>query len=175
MGEFGVADVGGAEDAVAGRAVALGEEDAGGLPGAQGGRGESEAVGEFADAQGERAGVGGGLRGLRQVFHRSPDRGEGLPVAEQLGVAVVERGQGLVGPARVDGVHDRPGRRVPVGADEGEEGAQRRRVQLGVDPVPGGRPFGCRQEAVLLVVADGLRGEAVLASQVDRSQSLRRF
>lgn len=168
--EFGVADVGGAVAAVAGGAVAFGGEDPGLLPVAQGRRGDAEAARELAD--GERVAVGRlrpgtGLGG--EALDGRPDRVEGAPVAELLLVAAVDDHQGGVDVADSEGVHDLGGRRVAVGAREREEGAERGRVDFGVDPVAAAGAFGGRDAAVALVVADGLGRQAVLAREVGRS------
>lgn len=60
VGQVGVADVGVGVVAVAGGRVALGLQDAGVFPGAQGGGAEVQRGGQVADVGGAGAGGGGG-------------------------------------------------------------------------------------------------------------------
>jgi hypothetical protein len=75
VGELGVADVGRAVDALAGRAVALGREDAGPLPLAQGRRADAEAVGDGADRQ--QPGRRGRVRRRGQLLGEDAGGGRG--------------------------------------------------------------------------------------------------
>jgi hypothetical protein len=170
MGELGVAHGGGGVAAVPGAGVAIGPQQSGALPLAQRRRPEAEAVGQLADGQrpigiGRRRRVedhsGGGLDGV-----------ERLAVTPQLGVAVVERGQGAVEVAPVHGHHGGAGGGVAVGGDEGEEGVERIGVGRPVAAVAGPTAGRRGQEAIALVVAHGLGGDAARAGQVDGAQGL---
>jgi len=86
-------------------------------------------------------------------------------------VALVQQGQDNVEVALVRGAHDVGGGPVAVRRDERHERAQGSSVQRRVDSVAVPGAPRRRQDALLLVVADGLRGEPVLAGEVDRPQT----
>jgi hypothetical protein len=169
MRELGVADVRGVETAIPGGPVPLRRKDARVLPIAQRRRSDPKAASEFTDAEG-RGGSSRRRGAPREPIDGRADRIEGAPIAEQLLVAAIDDHQDAVEVVVVDRVHDLHCRRVPVGPHEREEDTERRRVDLGVDPVATRRASGGREAPVALVVAHRLSGKAVLPSQVRRPQ-----
>jgi hypothetical protein len=85
-------------------------------------------------------------------------------------MAAVDDHQDTIEVVVVDRVHDLDRSRVPVGPHEREEGAERRRMDLGVDPVAAARALGRRETPVALVIAHRLRRQAVLPREVRRPQ-----
>jgi hypothetical protein len=166
VGQLGVAHVGGGVATVACGRVASGAQQTGALPRAQRGGPQAQAVGQLAD--GERHVGGGGRRDARQ---QQPGGGldgfERLAVALEEGVTAVDGGEGAVEVASVHGHHDRTGGGMAVGGHQGHERSQGLGV-LGPEAAVAGLAAGRRgQEAVALVVAHGLGGQAVPSGQVD--------
>ncbi|GAA2997792.1 hypothetical protein GCM10010483_48230 [Actinokineospora diospyrosa] len=82
----------------------------------------------------------------------------------------VDEAVGGVEVAAVGGAHDLGCLVVAVAVAEGEEGAEGLRVQGCVAPVAGVGAVGWREDARVVVVADGLGGQAVFAGEVDGAQ-----
>lgn len=167
----GIPYVGLAVHAVSGQRVAARADQPGVLPLAQGGGPDGEPVGQGADEGGGGARAGRGLRRVGpQVAQGALHRPQGPPVVQELGVALVDEEERLVGRAPVHGPHDARRRRVAVAGHQGEERVQGAGVPRGVGAVAAPGALGGREDAGLLVVPYGLRGETVWAGQVDRPQ-----
>jgi hypothetical protein len=95
---------------------------------------------------------------------------EGAAVVEKLGVTFVDEPKRVLSRAPVDRLHDQRGRLVAVSGHEGEERAQRLRVQRRVGAVAMRSAFGARKDPGRLVVPDRLRGQAVPTRQVNRPE-----
>lgn len=116
--------------------------------------------------------TGLGRRGGLQVAEGALHGLEGLPVFEELGVALVDEAERPVDRALVHRPHDRRRCPVAVAGHEGKKRAQGPRVQRGVGAVAVGCATGGRKDAGLLVVPDRLRGQTVPARQINRPEPI---
>jgi hypothetical protein len=82
----------------------------------------------------------------------------------------VDEAVGGIEVAAVDGPHDLDGGLVAVAEAKGEEGAKGLGMRAGVAPMTGIGAVGWREDAGVVVVADGLGGQPVLSGKVDGSQ-----
>jgi hypothetical protein len=158
----GVTHVGRAVDPVARQRVAARLDQAGAFPFAQGGRADAEPSRQGADER-----VAACLRHGTEVDKRGFDCLEGAAVVDKLCVTFVDEPKSVLGRPLVDRLHDHRGRLVAVSGHEGEEGAQRLRVQRCVGAVAIPSAFGAREDPGRLVVPDRLRGQPVTTRQVN--------
>src|SRR4051794_21337208 len=163
--EQGVANVSCVVDPVARLRVAARLDQAGAFPFAQRGWADAELSRQGADER-----VGPFLRYGTEVVKRGFDSLEGAAVVEKLGVTFVDEPKRLLRRAPVDRLHDERRRLVAVSGHEGEERAQRLRVQRRVGAVTMWSAFGAREDSGRLVVPDRLRGQAVPTRQVNRPE-----
>lgn len=164
FGHPGVADVGGAVEAVAGRSVALRANDSRAFPGAQRRGHHAQPTGDVAD---EQRGSGAVVDLGAEARQCRPDQPEGLPIARELRVGVAEQRERSVEIVAVHGTQERTRAGVPASGDQCEERIQRQAVARAVHPVARPGAPGRREDALLLVVADRLGGEPVRSGEVD--------
>jgi len=125
---------------------------------------------EFADGQ-RRTAENLRRRGIiGEGGESGSDFGERGAVIAERDVGSVDEAVGGIEVAAVDGAHDLDGGLVAVTEAKGEEGAQGLGMRRRVAPVAGVGTVGGRQDAGVVVVADGLGRQAVLTGQVDGSQ-----
>lgn len=159
-----VTDVRGPVRTVSGRRIPSGRQT-GVLPAPQRRRFDADAPRNLPDRKKLSRNVLGG----NSLCNRPLDGIQGQPIGAQFGMAVVDECERLVDGSSIDRCKHGGRDTMTVAWDEGEERAQRGRMDEGVDAISRRRSVCCRQYSGGFVVANGLGREPVFAGEIDGS------